>query len=224
LTVHYNKEIAGGKWAHQMDQVRIGYTSWQQPDQSIMPQVEYVDSSTDLRFSPFVERDGYISMEAGHFARSKGTGKICWTVIPGLGKTKSGVTTFPQNIYPQEKDSVYLEYEIQTVSSGEVGVNVLLAPTLNFNANKGLRYALSFDGGKEEIVNFNGDYRGELGSWQGERIIKSVTKMQIDRPGKHTLRVRVLDPGIVFEKIMLDFGGLKSSYLGAPESEKSFLK
>jgi hypothetical protein len=221
LTVHYNKEIAGGKWAHQMDQVRIGYTSWQQPDKSIMPQVESIDPSPfTLHPSPFTESNGYIAMEAEHFTRSEGSGKIRWEIIPGLGRTKSGVTTFPQNAYPQEKDLVYLEYEIQTVSSGEVGVNVWLAPTLNFNANKGLRYALSFDGGKEEIVNFNGHYRGELGNWQGERIIKSMTKMQIGEPGRHTLRVRVLEPGIVLEKIMLDFGGLKPSYLGAPESER----
>ena len=95
-------------------------------------------------------------------------------------------------------------------------VHLLLAPTLNFNANKGLRYALSFDGGKEEIVNFNEHYRGERGPWQGESIIRSVTKMHLGENGKHTLRIRVLDPGIVLEKIMLDFGGLKPGYLGAP--------
>ena len=221
LTVHYNEQIANGKWAHQMDQVRIGYTTWQQPDRSIMPKVQYVDPEpSTVHLAPFVEQDGYISMEAEHFARSQGNDKIRWEIIPGLGRTLSGVTTFPQNAYPQEKDSIYLEYDIETVSSGEVAVNVWLAPTLNFNANKGLRYALSFNGGKEEIVNFNSQYRGELGNWQAERIIKSVTKMSIDKSGKQTLRIRVLEPGIVFEKIMLDFGGLKPSYLGAPESEK----
>ena len=220
LAVHYNEQIADGKWAHMMDQIRIGYTYWQQPDKSIMPKVEYVDSPFTLHLSPFVEQDGHISMEAEHFARSQGSNKIRWGIIPGLGRTKSGVTTFPANAYPQEKDAIYIEYDIETVSSGEVGINVWLAPTLNFNANKGLRFALSFDGGKEEIVNFNGHYHGELGNWQGERIIKSVTNLSIDEPGKHTLRVRVLDPGIVFQKIMLDFGGLKPSYLGAPESER----
>ncbi|MDR0542664.1 MAG: glycosyl hydrolase 115 family protein, partial [Dysgonamonadaceae bacterium] len=112
LTVHYNNEIAGGKWAHQMDQVRIGYTSWQQPDKSIMPKVEYVYCETPKE-KVFAEKDGYLSMEAEHFARSKGTDRIRWEIIPGLGRTKSGVTTFPQNVYPQEKDLVYLEYEIQ---------------------------------------------------------------------------------------------------------------
>jgi hypothetical protein len=57
-----------------------------------------------------------------------------------------------------------------------------LAPTLNFNHNKGLRYEISFDGGTPQIVNFNGHYRGELGRWQSEHIIKSATKHQILQP------------------------------------------
>ena len=220
LTVHYNREIADGKWAHQMDQVRIGYTIWNDPRRNIMPKVEYVynDEAQEKRF---VERDGYISIEAEHFARAKGTDKIRWETIPGFGKTLSGVTVLPQNAYPQADDAVYVEYDLQTVSSGDAEVLLLLAPTLNFNANKGLRYALSFDGGKEETVNFNGHYRGELGKWQGERIIRSATRMNLGDKGKHSLRIRVLDPGIVLEKILIDFGGLKPSYLGAPESERT---
>jgi hypothetical protein len=218
LTEHYNKDIANGKWPHQMDQVRIGYTSWQQPPKSIMPKVEYIYRETPKE-KVFVEKDGYISIEAEHFARSQGMDAIRWEVIPGLGRTLSGLSTFPQNAYPATSDAVYIEYELQTVSSGDAEIQVWLAPTLNFNANKGLRYALSVDGGKEEIVNFNAHYRGELGNWQGERIIKTPTKLHIGAAGRHTLRVRVLEPGIVFEKLTIDFGGLQPSYLGAPESE-----
>ncbi|MDR2388983.1 MAG: glycosyl hydrolase 115 family protein [Tannerellaceae bacterium] len=218
LTLHYNKDIAGGKWAHQMDQQRIGYTSWNNPPANILPKVEYVyrKEPTEKRF---VESNGYISIEACHFARAKSHGGIRWEIIPNLGHTASGVTTFPQAAYPPSDAPVYLEYDIQTsFAGGDVSVQLLLAPTLNFNANKGLRYALSFDNGKEEIVNFNGHYDGSLGKWQGERIIRSITSMAIGRAGNHTLRIRVLEPGIVFEKILLDFGGLQPSYLGAPES------
>jgi hypothetical protein len=218
LTVHYNKDIADGKWAHQMDQVRIGYSSWNDPPRNIMPKVEYVYREVPKE-KRFIESDGYISIEACNFARSQGADKLKWQVIPDLGRTEAGVSTFPQNVYPAEKESVYIEYDLQTVSSDDVEVQVWLAPTLNFNANKGLRYALSFDGGKEEIVNFNGHYDGSLGKWQGERIIQSITKMKIGKAGNHTLRIRVLEAGIVFEKIILDFGGLKPSYLGAPESQ-----
>jgi hypothetical protein len=218
LTVHYNKDIANGKWAHQMDQVRIGYSSWNDPQNNIMPKIEYVYRE-EPKEKRFVENEGYISMEACNFARSQGTDKIKWQIIPDLGRAKSAVSTFPSNIYPTEKESVFLEYDIKTVSSGEAEMHIWLASTLNFNANKGLRYSISIDGGKEEIVNFNGHYDGSLGKWQGERIIQSITKMNIGEAGEHTLRIRVLEAGIVFEKIMLDFGGLKPSYLGAPESE-----
>ena len=217
LTVHYNSNISDGKWVHQMDQVRIGYTSWQQPDRSIMPKVEYVDREIPKE-KRFIEKDGCISIEANNFTRSKGTNAIRWEIISDLGRTGSSITTFPQNVYPKDNDNIYLEYDLQTVSSGEVEITVFLSPTLNFNANKGLRYALSFDGGKEEIINFNGHYDGSLGRWQGERIIKSATKMSITGAGNRTLRIRALEPGIIFQKIILDFGGLKPSYLGAPES------
>jgi hypothetical protein len=219
LTLHYNKDIAGGKWAHQMDQQRIGYTNWNNPPVNIMPKVEYVYRE-EPKEKRFVEADGYVAVEAHHFARAKGEGDIRWEIIPNLGRTGSAVTTFPQAAYPQANSSVYLEYDLQTTfAGGDVEVQVFLAPTLNFNANKGLRYALSFDGGEETVVNFNGHYQGELGDWQGERIIKMATKMKIGGAGNHTLRVRVLEPGIVFEKILFDFGGLKPTYLGAPESE-----
>ncbi|GHT38089.1 hypothetical protein AGMMS49965_00420 [Bacteroidia bacterium] len=221
LTEHYNKDIAGGKWAHQMDQIRIGYTSWQQPYKSIMPQVEYVYRELPKE-KIFVEKEGYISFEAENFSK-KTDGKIIhWEIIPSLGRTSSGVTTFPQNAEPAEKEKIELQYEIETVSSGDVEITTWLAPTLNFNANKGLSYALSIDNGKETIVNFNGHYDGSLGKWQGERIIKTATKMPAGTAGRHTLHVRVLNAGIVFEKITLDFGGLKPSYLGAPESMMKF--
>lgn len=42
LMKYYNKTIAGGKWNHMMDQVHIGYTSWNDPRTNIMPKVIYV--------------------------------------------------------------------------------------------------------------------------------------------------------------------------------------
>ncbi|MDR1121299.1 MAG: glycosyl hydrolase 115 family protein [Dysgonamonadaceae bacterium] len=219
LTLHYNKDIAGGKWAHQMDQVRIGYTSWSDPPRNILPKVQYVYRE-EPKEKRFIESNGYVSIEAHHFARAKGDETIHWEIIPNLGRMGSAVTTFPQADYPLPNAPVYLEYDLQTAfAGGEAEVQIFLAPTLNFNANKGLRYALSFDGGEETVVNFNGHYQGELGAWQGERIIKTATQMTVGAAGNHTLRIRVLEPGIVFEKILLNFGGLKPTYLGAPESE-----
>lgn len=217
----YNNEIAGGKWTHMMDQMKIGYKSWADGKENIMPEVIYVSEARFLKEKVFQEKDGYVSIEAENFARMNNSDRIHWEVIPDFGKTKSGVTTFPQNACPKSDENVYLEYDINLKSKGEFEVQLLLAPTLNFNHNKGLRYEISFDGNAPQIVNFNGHYKGELGRWQSEHIIKSITKHQILQPGKHTLRFKVLDPGIVLQKILMNTGGLKTSYLGAPESEIS---
>jgi len=220
LQNEYNNEIAGGKWAHMMDQIRIGYSKWHEPKTNIMPEVKYVSASEVPAGKVFVEKDGYVAIEAENYARANNSKKIHWEVIPDFGKTKSGVTTFPQNAAPKEGEPVYLEYDVEFTSAGEFDVQLLLAPTLNFNDNKGLRYEISFDGNAPQIVNFNGHYRGELGRWQAEHIIRSSTKHTITAAGVHKLRFRVLDQGIVLEKILIDTGGLKPSYLGAPESDK----
>lgn len=219
LTVHYNQQISGGKWAHIMDQIRIGYTYWQQPDKSLMPMVQYISQSAIEIENLFRETDGYISMEAEHYTRMKNGNSIFWKIIPDLGKTLSGITTFPVTDTPKPGDAVYLEYDMELESYGEIRCIFLFSPTLNFNSNKGLRYAISFDEGEEQIININGHYRGELGQWQAESIIKTSTLHTISVPGRHTLRFRVLEPGIVLQKILIDTGGLKSSYLGVPESK-----
>lgn len=220
LTLHYNHTIADGKWAHMMDQVRIGYTYWQQPEKSLMPKVTYLNKPKQQKPKRFVENKGYISIEAENFARSGESDKIRWEVIPGLGKTVSGVTTFPQNVYPAAEEQIYLEYDFETMSTGQLELHVLLSPTLNFNQNRGLRYAVSFNGGEETLVNFNSKYDvKQMEQWQANSINETITTHRINKPGKHTLRFRVLDPGIVLQKILINLGGLKESYLGPPQSE-----
>ena len=218
LTVHYNEKISDGKWNHMMDQVRIGYTYWQEPRRSVMPEVTRVLSDSQ---GLYVEDNGYVSIEAEHFNRSNGTDQIKWEVIPNLGKTLSGVTTFPSNAYPTSKENVYLEYDFNMTSNGEFPVEVFVSPTLNFNNNAGLRYAISIDGNEEQIVNINEKFSNrQMEKWQADRINRTVTKHNFSTKDKHTLRIRVLEPGIVIQKIVINTGGVKDSYLGAPESKR----
>lgn len=215
LSHYYNKVISNGKWNHMMDQIHIGYTSWNNPQKQIMPKVIRVPEKE--KTYTFQEIDGYVAMEVEHFTRAIAEGETSWSIIPDFGKTLSGVTTIPVTKTPEK---MYLEYDIEMKKTGKVRVELLLAPTLNFNDNKGLSYAISFDGEKEQIINFNGHYKGGLGKWQANPIIESRSIHQLDKKGKHTLRIRPLNPGIVIEKIMIHAGGLKTSYLGAPETCK----
>lgn len=222
LTIHYNQVIANGKWPHMMDQIRIGYTYWQQPDKRVMPMVKRVTRPEYTREDfVYIEGDGYVAIEAKRFNRASKNSNFEWKVIPDLSKTLSGITTFHVNEYPAPNDMVYVEYDINFNSTGEFEVHVLVSPTLNFNSNKGLRYAVSINGGEENIVNFNKSYTvSEMEHWQANSINHTISKLTISEQGISTLRFRVLEPGIVLQKIMIDTGDLKDSYLGAPESKR----
>lgn len=216
LTDHFNNRIADGKWKHMMDQVRIGYTSWNNPPRSIMPEVNYVDTTLLVPSKIFVEEGGVVSIEAMNYKLAHTSNDIVWTEIPNLGKTESAVTTMP--VTAKLDEDTYLVYKVAVSSVGEGKLVVLTSPTLNYNANKGLRYAVSVNGGTEQIVNINGHYRGELGRWQARRIIASQSTHHFSKAGEYSIRIRPLEQGIVIQKMMLDMGGLKPSYLGAPES------
>lgn len=218
LTLHYNTKISGGKWMHMMDQIRIGYSIWQQPESSIMPQVTYVDDKNKFAF--FQGKEALVSIEAEHFNRKCESTDIHWEIIPGFGKTLSGITTMPANLYPSDIDNVALEYDFKLdVDVREITVHVLVAPTLNFNANKGLRYVISIDGGEEQIVNINQTYDvRKMEHWQANSINDTQTTHDLGPGDTHTLKIKVLEPGIVIEKILIDAGGLKPGFLGPAES------
>ena len=131
-----------------------------------------------------------------------------------MGRTLSAITPQPVTA---STEGMALEYDIYTESDGYPRVTLRFSPTLNFNT-KGLSYAVSWDGGEETVVNINGDYNGELGPIQREGVIDSQTIHGKLKPGRHTLRIRPLDNALVLQKIMIDLGGMRKSFLGAPET------
>lgn len=224
----------GGKWNHMMDEIYIGYKSWATPKTRVMPGVTRVAGTptgklpfpTPLPASAkvssskgkceFEERNGYISIEAEHFTRKIDGKEAKWTVIPELGRTLSAVTPQPVTA---SVEGMALEYDIDVTSEDYPRVKLRFSPTLNFHV-KGLRYAISIDGKEEKVVDVNGNYKGELGPWQREGIIECETIHPKLKPGRHTLYIRPLDNGLVLQKIMIDFGGMHRSFLGAPETIK----
>ena len=56
-----------------------------------------------------------------------------------------------------------------------------------------------------------------------ENVLKNCAvkkpTLHSDRPGRHTVKIICGDPGVVVQKIVLDFGGMKRSYAGPPPTE-----
>jgi hypothetical protein len=170
----------------------------------------------------FVEADGYVSVEAEHFGRSEGSGAVQWRVLPDFGRTLSGVTTFPVTAESRVPagSGPRLDYNLYLFTKGEAEVDVITAPSLAYAPGRGLRYAVALDDEAPQVVDL-ALASGVPGSW--ERMVAdaahhSTSRHRVESAGPHVLRLWGVDPGVVFEKIVVNTGGLRPSYLGPPES------
>jgi Glycosyl hydrolase family 115/Gylcosyl hydrolase family 115 C-terminal domain len=174
----------------------------------------------------FVESDGYVSIEAEHYtakADAKGAAgeKIAWEKVAGYGRTLSSMTVFPvtaSSLQPPES-SPHLDYRMYLFDSGLAQVEAILAPTLNFIPGRGLRYAVSFDDQPPILVDaLANDWQPLWETSVKDSVRKARSSLTVDHPGYHTLKFWMVDPGVVLQKLVVDFGGVKPSYLGPPES------
>jgi hypothetical protein len=171
----------------------------------------------------FIEANGYVSMEAEHYTRAMAPAGREWKVIPNHGRTLSGVAAWPVTTGASidSADTMRLEYRMYLFTEGEVSVKAYLAPTQNCQPGPGLRYGVSFDEEVPRVVNAHADQ--SLAAWEREVAdgVKLLTSQhQIARPGYHVLKFWSIDPGLVLQKLVVDTGGVRHSYLGPPESAR----
>jgi hypothetical protein len=340
LTKSYHKTLANGKWNHMMSQPHIGYTSWNSPPVSKMPEISYIqtpssaalgyavengvsrsrfsraglyspsfstfDPANDQSYyidlfnrgssplsysikskndwiklssesgtiqydekvfvsidwgkapkgqqtgeiviegagqeftvkvpirndlpqaSGFIENNGVVSIEAVNFTRRMDSKDIRWTIVPNMGRTASSLTVEPANAERQTpgKTTPRLEYDFTIFDERELRLETYLSPTLNYKKNEGLKYAIAIDNEEPQIINIHeGDSvpDWEYPEWWNTSVTDHIRKKKsvhkAVKPGKHTLKIWMVDPGVVFQKFVIDAGGLKPSYLGPPESK-----
>ncbi len=171
----------------------------------------------------FVEADGYVSIEAGHYSDSKAVDGIAWEEIPLHGRTLSSISTFPVSDKRFEKPSraPYVEYEIFFFSTGEFEVTGYFAPSWPITPGYGLRYAIGVDDEQPQIVGILAGH--DHSDWEAS-VSKGVhlqtSTHTISTPGLHKLRIYRVDPAVTLQKIVINTGGLRPSYLGPPESPR----
>ena len=169
----------------------------------------------------FVESDGYVSMEAVHYTKKVDGPSARWEKIDDLGRTLSSMSVFPvtaESVTPP-RDSPRLEYKLYLFDPRTVEVEAILSPTLNFVPGRGLRYAVSFDDEAPQVIDALA--QNSVEDW-GTSVKDSVRKVRsthlLARSGYHTLKFWMVDPGVVLQKLVVNLGGVKPSYLGPPES------
>ncbi len=175
----------------------------------------------------FVENNGIVVMEAADFTHKNDTEDLSWTIVPNLGRTSSSITVLPANAERQHPKfgAPSLSYEFTVFNEGGIGVKTYLSPSLNYQKNEGLLYAMAIDEEAPQIINMHeGETQPdwEYPEWWNNSVtdhikVKSSSHTPI-KAGTHTLKIWMIDPGVVFQKFVIDMGGLMPSYLGPPPS------
>ena len=227
LCREYNEEMSGGKWNGMMTQKHIGYTSWNDDfPADRLPEVYRIEQPEQAVGGYLFAGDkGVVSMEAEHYFASSAAPETAWTVIPHMGRTLSGVALMP---YTQSAEGASLSYKMKIPQKVDtVNVYVIVKSTLPFLRREGHRYTVGFEGGEEQTVCFNAELNEHpdnvyrvLYPTVARRVVKTRVKLSLpDRAdGTYTLVLKPVEPAIVFEKIVVDYGGYEDSYLFMDES------
>ena len=226
LCLYYNKVMSGGKWDGMMIQKHISYRIWNDSyPADVCPRLVSVPQSAHGPvFSP---RDGYISMEAEHTYSREDATQAQWTVIPYMGRTLSGIALMP---YTVPTDEAKLTYRFRATGVKTVKVHVVTKSTLDFLDKGGLVYDVAIDDQPAVAVNFNKDLNEKPENIYSvyyptiaKRVVEQVVELPLDAHADvHHLIIHPQDPGIVFEKIVIDLGGYHPQYLFGKESPKTF--
>ncbi|HTN22261.1 MAG TPA: glycosyl hydrolase 115 family protein [Pelobium sp.] len=177
-------------------------------------------ASSNLENKPnYLPANSYLSLDAENFTVAYP--KDNWQILPHYGRTNSGVTAVPVTMPSAElkTNSPHLTYKINCQDTGLVKLKLYLSPTIDFLDKGGLLYAVSFDDEKPQIINLN--EKDNIRMYARDPLLaNNIKEMSLShrfaKGGSHKVKFWRIDPGVVLQKLVIDSGGLKDSYLGAP--------
>ena len=226
LSDQYNNVMAGGKWKNMMIQKHIGYKIWNDSfPEDTLPVIFRIDETEKLPSGfTFTADKGCVVIEAPHIYSKQNSAEGSWTLIEDMGRTLGGVALMP---YDVPVDGARLTYRMEIpYDVKKVTVHVATKSTLAFHDKEGHSYRVGFKGAESVDRCFNARLNEDpenVYSVYYPTVAKrvAVEKIELSLPegtSVYDLEIQPLDPGIVFEKIIVDFGGYKDSYLMGNES------
>ena len=188
-------------------------------------------TSVPASFHSHVESDGHVSINAEHSTtNSSNTSSAYYALFPHHSRTlgSSGIGLLPftaPSQYPSDISAPKLTYSLYTFTPNIIAANITVysAAAMNTNPDRPLKYAVAIDYQKPQIIQPN-----PLTTlwplpqmWEGmvaDTVMSDTTMHDLSRIGEHRLSLWIMEPGLVVQKIVVDLGGVRSSYLGPPES------
>jgi hypothetical protein len=170
---------------------------------------------------------GPIAIAASDANRNIPAGVAKWEAIPDYGRGRAAMEVFPvtaASVKPGEA-APRLEYDIYLAKPGTYHVDIVTGPTLDFHADNNLGLAVSLDAGAPDVryvfTPETGASETSGGKAFQENALNNARTMHFtvtaDRAGRHVLKLSMVDPAIVVQKIIVHDGDLPASYFGPPE-------
>ena len=168
-------------------------------------------------FSGFIPRNNSIAIEANEFT-SAFNGAVRWEVLDNLSPTASGVAAYPVTA-PASKpgeDSAHLAYDVYLPEAGDYHLAVRTAPSLDYWGKGGLNFAVSIDDGPISPLNIFA--QPDTPAWDEAVANNGFTRettLRVTSAGAHTIKLWRIDPGVVFQRLVITAADrVPSSYLG----------
>lgn len=112
----------------------------------------------------------------------------------------------PSTSAPQQaahSKNAMLTYDVYLQSTGDIDVHAGFSPILYYLFKGGLKYAVSIDGGQPVVANvYPLASMNEWDKTMADNLVISSTKHKIDKPGKHTITIHMMDLKLVLQKII----------------------
>lgn len=176
----------------------------------------------------FVESAGQLAFEAEHYTRTSSAGNLSYKVLPKYGRTLSGIKLnddLAEGLTSSTAPSLEYDFVTFTPTTAAKGLNVtlILSPTLNINPKKPLAYIAQIDDKPEQrrqpvIDQPQPNFPVGWGKAVADSAWYNTTNHGAVSPGKHTLKLWLVEANIVLQKVVLDLGGVVYSHNGPPES------
>jgi hypothetical protein len=208
----------GAKWYGMMSQTHIGYSTWQQPEKNVMPEVKRVEIEGPAPEIKYVKpgstrKSDAVSIEAVRFTRAHSGQGLAWRAIPNLGHNAGAMTAFPQGrAATTQADGVYLEYAANLPHAGDALLQLHLAPTLNTSGGVDLRVGVSVDDGAMQTLSMRLTPSPDPGKTPEQRnweqaVIDNDFVLEAKFPqltgGRHVIKVWRLDDNVLLTKLVL---------------------
>ena len=188
-------------------------------------------AAVDAPEGTFIERDGVVSIEAGHFAEKENFEGYEFEELKEYGKTLSSMKVYPSDRnFDEIGKAPCLTYRVYVKEAGVYMLKSITAPTNNLEDGRTMRYAVQVNDGEMKVgdtipkENYNiGGGPWEKKSWSMGVLNNShygITGHDL-KAGYNEIHVYGVDAGLVLQKLVLYRSGLPESYLGPQESPQA---